>query len=289
MPVVGFMGLLVCPLPLAVLGCLEGHKVMSIAELMIEATLFIAVSPLMAVYFLIGCAPVAGIIFLLSRDEFKSARKFSGAENLLITAGVSLGAKLILLVVFWLYTGRNILFPDIAQMEVILQQLYGSQPELVETARQVLVIFPYMLPSMLVIYAGVEVFLNYGLCYSLTRKISPSIKNFPPELPNFTSWRFSVSLLFASIIGFVMSYFVDAQTWLEGSMFVINLQIVVNIFMFIQGLSLAFWLMTGFKLRRSTKIFMFAILTIPFFWPWLVVMGMSDMVLNLRDRIKFKA
>lgn len=289
MPVIGFMGLIICPLPLSILGNIEGHKRVSIAELMIEATLFLAVSPYMAVYFLIGCAPLSGILFLVSRNEFKEVKKYSGAESLLLCAGVSLIFKLILLFIFWLATGKNILFPDTEQMALILSQLYGNQPELLNTVQQVLAVFPYMMPAMLCIYVGVEVFLNYSLCCSITKKLFPSCKNYPPELPEFKLWRFPVSLLFASVFSLILGYFVDIDIWFSGAMYVLNLQIVVNIFMFIEGLSLAFWLMAGFKLRRNTKFFICMILFVPFFWPWLIVIGMCDMALNMRERIKFKS
>ncbi len=273
LPVLGFIGIILCPLPLAILGCIEGQKTASIAELLIEATLFFAVSPSMAVYFLIGCAPLSGMIYLLSRDEFKTAKKYSGAETLLVCAGVSILAKVILLVVLWLFTGRNMLFPDPSQLAAIMSQMYGEDPELMTIARQVLGIFPYMLPAMLVIYCGIESFMNYSLCSTLTKKLFPSSKNYPPELPEFKLWKFPVSLLAASALSLIAGYFIDIDTWFEGSMFVMNLQIVINIFMFIEG----------------TKIFISVLFAIPFFWPWLIVIGMCDMVLNMRERIKFGA
>ena len=289
LPVIGFIGLVLCPLPLAVLGCLEGQRSMSVAELMVEATLFLAVSPSLAVYCLIGCAPVSAVIFMLSRKDVREVKKFTGGESLLICTGTSIAFKVILLAAFWFFTGRNILFPSASQMNIIMSQLYGDQPELMAALSQVLAIFPHLLPSMLVIYAGVEAYLNYSMCYSLTRKILPGTKNFPPELPAFTMWRFPVSLLMASVAGLVFRWLIDLDEWFTGAMFVINLQIIVNIIMFIQGLSLAFWIMEGFRLRKGTKIGICILLSIPFFWAWLIVMGMSDMALNLRERVKFSS
>ncbi len=68
-----------------------------------------------------------------------------------------------------------------------------------------------------------------------------------------------------------------------------NLQIILNVFMFIGGLSLAFWIMDGFKLRKGVKAAICFVLGFPFFWPWLIVVGMCDVVMNLRERIKFGA
>ena len=260
---------------------------MSIAELMIEATLFLLISPSMAVYFLIGCAPVSAIIFMLSREEFRNAKKYSGAESLLICTGVSLAMKVVLLLVFWFFTGRNVLFPDPIQMRIIMNQMYGDNPDLLRAVNSVLSVLPYLIPTFTVIYSSAEAYLNYALCRSITRKYFHESKHFPPELPAFINWRLPVSLLFASVFSLALGYFIDVDTWFTGSMFVLNLQIVLNVFMFIQGLSFAFWLMHGFRFRRFTKAIMCILFTIPFFWAWLIIMGMCDMALNLRDRIHF--
>ena len=286
---IGFLGLMLCPLPLAVLGCLEEPRNVSLAELSIEATLFIAVSPTMAIYFLIGCAPLAGVIFLLSRHEFKEVKKFSGPDSLLVCIASTILFKLILLVGYWLFTGRNILFPDVTELATAMYTIYENQPELQTAIKQVLAIYPYLLPTMLVTYGIIEGFLNYKLCGVIMKRFYPASKNFPPALPEFKLWKFPISLLFASLFSLVMGFFIDLDTWFWGSMFVMNLQIVVSLLMFVQGVSLAFWIMDGFKLKRRTKFFLCMILSFPFFWPWLIVIGMSELALNMRDRIKFKS
>ena len=289
MPLMGIIGLMLCPLPLAILGCVEGHRQMSIAELMIEVTLFVVVAPSMAIYFLIGCAPVSGILFLLSRDDIKTVKKFTGAESLLLCIAASIIFKLILVIAFWLFTDKNIMFPDVQQMKMILSDLYANQPELQESVNTILNVFPYLFPTLLTLYSIAEGFLNYSLCYKFTKKLFPSIKNFPPELPEFKLWKFPVSILIASIFALIFGFFVDTDTWLNGSIFVMNLQLVISVLMFVQGLSVSFWIMDGFKLKRRTKIFICIILSIPFFWAWLIVIGMCELALNLRDRIKFKS
>ncbi len=289
LPVLGFFGLMLCPLPLCVLGCLEGQKSMTIAELMIEITLFLVVSPSLAVYFLLGCAPISAVIFSVSREDIKRVKNFSGPESILMCSGASILFKLILLAAFWFFTGRNILFPDVHQMSMILQQLYGNNSELRQSVMQVLALFPYLMPTLLVVYASFETLINYSLCGKIIKKFSPSSKNFPPLLPEFKAWRFSNSLLLVLVCSFIASYFIKTDTWFSGAVFLMNLQIVINVFMFVQGLAVAFWIMDGFKLRRGTKIFICVILSIPFFWAWLIIMGMSDMALNLRERIKFRS
>ena len=287
-PVLGAAGLILCPMPLAVLGCLDGKKRMSIAELMIELTVFILFSPSMAIYFLVGCAPVSAMIYFVSREDVKEAKKFTGPESLLICAGASIIFKIILLAVFYFFTGQNILFPSSAQMAAIMQELYGDNPELQQAALQVAAVFPHLTPTLLTVYASFEALINYLLCGRFVKKFSPEAKSFPPPLPEFKMWRFPKSLLIVGVASFAVSFFVDSETWLDGAVYLMNLEIVINVFMFIQGLAVIFWIMDGFKLKRIAKIFAVLILFIPFFWAWIIVIGMSDMLLNLRERIKFK-
>ena len=286
LPVFGFLGLMLCPLPLSILGCLEGHKRMSIAELMIEATLFLAVSPSMAVYFLVGCAPLSAMVFTLSRKEFKEVKKYSGAESLLACTGASIFFKLLLIVLFWFFTKRNILMPDMSQMSAIMTQLYGDQPELQAAMSRVLALLPYLIPMMLILFCTAEAFMNYSLCHKLTRKLFTESENYPPALPEFKLWRFPASLIIVSVISLLIGYFIDSDKWFNASVFVMNLQIIINVFMFIEGLAVLFWIMDGFRFRRASKVIACVVIMIPFFWPWLIVIGMCDIVLNLRERIK---
>ena len=289
LPVFGFLGLMLCPLPLSILGNIEGHKRMSIAELLIEATLFLVFSPTMAVYFLVGCAPLSAMIYTLSREDIKRVKKYSGAESLLLAAGASIAFKLILIVLYWFFTKRNILLPDMSQVEPVVRQLYGSQPELMASVLRVLKVIPYLVPSLLILYCSAEAYMNYSLCSKLMKKLAPQSENCPPELPEFKLWRFPVSVMAVSFLSLLAGYFLDIDAWFEGSVFVMNLQIVVNAFMFVEGLAVVFWIMDGFRMRRAGKIAVCVILGFPFFWPWLIVIGMCDIVLNLRERIKFGA
>ena len=287
LPLFGVLGIMLCPLPLSVLGCIDGRKSMSAAELLIEATLFLVFSPTLAVYYLLGCAPVAATIFMLSQESFRDVKKLTGGESYVICIGASIIFKTILIWAFWFFTGRNLLFPDQAQLYDIMSQLYGNDPELMSTLRQVIVIFPKLLPSMLVIFAGLESYLNYSLCYSITRKFFPASKTYPPELPKFTLWHFPVSIFFVSLLAFILGWMIDTEADFTVTMFIMNLQIVANVIMFVEGVSLAFWLMEGFRLRKGARIVFGVIFCVPFFWPWFIVMGMCDMTLNMRERIKF--
>ena len=144
LPLFGFLGLMLCPLPLSVLGCLEGRKSMSAAELMIEATLFLAVSPSLAAYFLLGCAPVSAVVFMLSQESFRDVKKLTGGESYIICVAASILFKTLLLIAFWFFTGKNILIPDSSLTAEIMTQLYGESPELMLSLRQVMLLLQFL-------------------------------------------------------------------------------------------------------------------------------------------------
>ncbi len=277
-PVFGFIGLILSPLPLAILGCNENRNRAGIAELIAEALLLLLVSPYMALYFFVGYAPVAGMICALK--DLQKAHSLTAGENILAIFTVSIIAKLILMSVFWYLTGHNAMFPDAPQLEVILNEVYREQPALLEALQMTLYLFPNMIPLLVILYCGIEAFLNYSLCVRLTRK-----RNFFPEIPNFLTWRFPNSILFALLFALIMGFFTDFRVWEEGAMFAFNLQLLLNVFVFLQGLSFLFWLITvRFKFGRLAKIFACLALVFPITWLFVIMAGMGDIMSDFREK-----
>ena len=93
-------------------------------------------------------------------------------------------------------------------MNEIMTQLYGDNPELMTALRQIIAIFPRLMPSLLVIFAGIESYLNYSLCYSVTRKFFPRLKNLPAGAASVHAVAFSrVNIL--CVIGSVRAGMAD--------------------------------------------------------------------------------
>lgn len=276
-PAFGFIGMLLSPLPLAVLGCNYGRKKAAISELIAEAILLFLVSPYMALYFFLGYAPIAGTICALK--DLQKKFSLSTSENFLICFTVSVISKLVLMVVFWLLTGHNTMFPDTPQLEIILNQIYKEQPALLEALQMTLYLFPYMIPLFVILYSGIETFLNYRLCVYFTKK-----KNFFPKIPLFIHWRFPNSVLFALLFALIMGLFTNLKTSEDAAMFAFNLQLLVNIILFIQGLSFLLWLTVKYKFKPITRFFSCLILAFPMTWLIIIAVGMGDMMMNFRQK-----
>ena len=163
-PVLGFVCMAAAATPLALLGCTSGANILSISIVLLELFLFLVFSPLMALYAVLGCVPLALAIYTIFL-KYKFNNKISGGAALLICASVSIIAKLLLLVIFKFLTGRNILIPDAAQLELIVNTFAGTSSAQVKAMLlQSLAIMPYILPSLLIIYSSSEGAFNYILC-----------------------------------------------------------------------------------------------------------------------------
>ena len=284
-PLLSFWGLLVCPLPLVLLGCREGGKWMGAGTFLTE-TLLLFLSPSLSLYFLLGCAPLSLALFLLA--EKRQRLNWTGGESLFAGLIVSILAKLALLAVFWGLTGRNILVPDLAQIELLFGGTGSLSPDqrltLQETLRQTAALLPYMTPSLILLWSGLEVLVNYQLCEHLLRR--RGVDRRPPALPPFVEWRLPVSLLPAMVLSIILGFFLDADKWLEAAMFVVNLRLVLNVLFFVQGISLGLWWMKRRNFRPLVRFLLLILVLFPLTWVWLIVLGMGDMAFDIRARVK---
>ena len=279
LPIMGFWGTLLCPLPLAVLGYREGLKWMAPGLFLTE--LILSFAPSLALYFVIGCFPLSLAVFLIART------RWTGSESLAVCVLASLGAKLALMAVFWALTGRNILFPDVRQVEVLLQSLSAGMPideaeAIREAVRQAVTLFPYMMPSVLLLYSMLDSVIDYSLCCHFLRGAMSK----PPALPPLSNWRFPRSLLPAMILSFFLGWVWKTDTWLQGAMFASNLRLVLNVLFFTQGFSLALWWMERRAVKPMLKWPLIALMVFPLMWVWLILLGVSDMAFDFRARAK---
>ncbi len=278
-PLLGFWGLLLSSLPLALLGMREGLRWQTVGVVFAGGGLLLVLEPFSALFFLIGQAPLSYALSLSSRG------RRSGAEALLLCSGVSIVSKLALLGVFLALTGHNPLMPDPEQIRLLLTRLYAELPLEGEQARALreavdgmVAFFPYMLPSLVLISSMLDAFVNYRLGVSLQRGRA----QVPPPLPPFSEWRFSRTLMPAMFLAFFMEFF--ASDWTSGAMFAVNLKLVLNVFFFLQGLSLLWWWLVRRRVGLVWRGLVVAVLALPVFWLWLVFLGMGDMLFDLRRR-----
>ena len=133
-----------------------------------------------ALYFVTASAPLSAALAASSR------KSWSGGEALLACTFVSVAEKLFFFFLLWALTGRNFLAPDAGQVEEMMERLYAGFSSgfretisTQENMRQAAALLPYMTPSMLLLYAGLDAHwrfnqvqrgLLWNLCSSLDRK-----------------------------------------------------------------------------------------------------------------------
>ena len=278
-PVLGFGGFLAVPLPLAILGMRDGGRWQAAGVALSGGGLALLLDPLSALYYLIAQAPLSCALSFVSRGRRK------GAEALSLCSGISVASKLLLLGVFLALTGHNPLIPDPDQIRLLLTRLYSELSldgerawALREAVDGMAALFPYMLPSLVLVSSLFEVFVNYGLGALCQRGRAQSL----PPLPPFSDWRFSGTLLPAMFLAFLMGFF--ASDWTPGAMFAMNLKIVLNVFFFVQGLSLLWWWFARRRVGVFWRCLALAFFVLPVCWFWFVLLGVGDMIFDLRRR-----
>ncbi len=279
-PVLGFVGFLTVPLPLALLGMRDGGRWQAVGVALAGGGLALLLTPLSALYYLMAQAPLSCALSFVSRGRRK------GAEALLLCSGISVISKLLLLGVFLALTGHNPLMPDPEQIRLLLTRLYSELSldgerawALREAVEEMAALFPYMLPSLVLVSSLFEAFVNYGLGVLCQRGRAQS----PPPFPPFSDWRFSGTLLPALFLAFLTGVF--ASDWTPGAMFAMNLKIVLNVFFFVQGLSLIWWWFLRRRVGMFWRCLALAVFVLPVFWLWLVFLGTGDMIFDLRRRV----
>lgn len=280
-PAVTFWGLFFSPLPLALLGCREGRRSLGLGVLLTGGLTALLLSIPSALYFVTASAPLSAALAASSR------KSWSGGEALLACTFVSVTEKLFFFFLLWALTGRNFLAPDAGQVEEMMGRLYAGFSSgfretisTQENMRQAAALLPYMTPSMLLLYAGLDALCNYKLCGYFQRGQAHR----PPALPAFTEWRFPKSLLSAFFLAFVINLLWGLDDWRAGALFAANLELVLNVLFFVEGLSLAFWWIGRRGVGPVLRTLAAVLFLIPLAWPWQVLMGIGDIVFDFRSR-----
>ena len=285
-PSIGIAAYLFSPTPLALLGAREGKKWMIVGLACASIFLFFCFGSLFFFYFFLGQGLLSfGLALPLGRLE-------KGSENLTFCTTVSVISKTLLIAVLVLSTGYNPFVMDPNSLRTLLSQMYsgmlaqGSSEAALfgETVEQMVNLFPYMAPSLILSYSMIDSFFNYKLCESLQRK---KTCKFPP-LPMFGEWRFPKSLLWALLFAFALPLVEETRNWPLGLMLEINLKILVSIFLFLQGVSLVWWWLTNRRVHFLLRVFILILLALPVFGMGIGMLGAADIGLDFRTRTKNK-
>jgi uncharacterized protein YybS (DUF2232 family) len=149
-----------------------------------------------------------------------------------------------------------------------------------DAVEQAITLISYMAPSLIIFSSMLDSFLNYRLCETLQRRRTVAL----PALPSLGAWRFSRSLFWALLCGFALP--VVAEEWPLSVMLGLNLKFLVNLFFFLQGISLIWWWLTERAVHVLLRGLIVALLCLPILGMWVIALGVGDICFDFRTRKK---
>ena len=227
---------------------------------------------------------------------FLMLRAKSGADYFLSAVAASVAVKIFLIGAFHYAAGFNpfMLTPEAA--EAFISSLSGTllhggvevSPDMVKSyAAEVSATIGMLMPSMIILFAACDTAAGYAAARAYSRK-DESVA--VPQLPPFGSWRFPKNifwaLLAALILDMVSKAMPDERLY---KMLSLNMMEVLRGVFMIEGLSLAWYFMTEYRVNHFVKCAAACIGL--FFAPVsyiLSMVGVFDIWYDLRKRIKLR-
>ncbi|HPF84023.1 hypothetical protein SDC9_44729 [bioreactor metagenome] len=294
LPFVGAAFSLLAPAPLVILGL--RHDLKKAALGLAIATLLTAVflGPLSSLFFLLGFGVLGiGLGFLARRCS-------SGVEVMLLGILLSLGSKLLLMVIAAKVTGINPFQLDGAEMQAMVDRIFGfyetagmsreSLSAVKQQFSQAIGVLPVIFPTILTMAAALDCYLSYRVSGFVLKRIGGT--SLPP-LPPFSRWRFPKSVFGALLASVLLSVFgSQGGEWNMAMRIGTNVRMLVNFLFLFQGLSL-FWYFLGGgdsphrgagRFLRTVAIIV-AVL-VPMLSTATVMVGIADMWLDFRTRFR---
>jgi uncharacterized protein YybS (DUF2232 family) len=210
----------------------------------------------------------------------------SGSEGLLFCTATSIVSKVVFVALSVTLTGKNPFLMDPNSLRVLLANMYSGvlgqagqgAAFPVVTVERAITLISYMTPSLIIFLSMLDSFLNYRLCEALQRRRAVML----PALPPFGSWRFSGSLLWALLCAFALPFVAEDRPL--AVMLGINLKFLVNVFFFLQGMSLIWWWLTKRAVHVFLRVLIALLLCLPVLGMWVVALGVGDICFDFRTK-----
>ena len=287
-PIVGIVIALASPVPISLIGIRQGINKAFLAVAFVAAFLLIVFGEVGSVSYVFG-AGLLGVVFVIIVKKTNSAGE---AIFGLIIAAVA--AKL-LFMGYMVYTrGANPFVLDEDSINSLIRSFYasGASDDILETVKQHINL---SIPSFLIMAAGFDAFVSYLLVSKIEHRRLELLNTSETEtnelkvlpMPPFEQWSFPRSLLVAFFSALLISLFNDSNTSIMLISAEINLKILTSIMFYIQGLSFVWWWLNhkNFSYGIRLSVF-FVLLFIPIFFMGLIILGIVDITVNLREKIR---
>ncbi|ADE57536.1 MULTISPECIES: YybS family protein [Aminobacterium] len=289
LPVVGIVFSFLCPAPLVVMGLRHDIKKALLGVAVATGLITIFMGPIGALFFILGFGVLGVGLGIL-------AKRFTrGVEIILYGILLSLGSKLLLMVIASKVMGVNPFSIDPVEVETMFNKIFafyagkGLSPETIESMKQQVMmslkIIPLVFPALLTLAASVDCYLSYVISSAVIRRVGSGVL---PPLPPFSNWRFPKSIFWALLVSMVFSMvgMQQGQTSLLFRMGM-NLKLLVNIIFLLQGLSVIWYYLSLKGIGAVVKwIALLLIVFIPFLSNVSLILGVADMWFDFRSRIR---
>ncbi len=238
LPVLGMFVNLIWPVPIVLLGVRHGFRWSFLCLVVSSTIIAILVNPLQALSVLLGFGLIALTLGYCFRQRFSPFKVMLwGTVASFISKGLVIGSA-------FLFMGINPIAMQMEGMEqgmTAVMDLYrgfglkeAELATLEQTMRTTLDLMKIILPAGFAIASVVDTYINFWIAKAVLKKLGFLTEPFPPfrkwNLPMYFMWLYGASLL-------LIMAFHDDQTslyYLSG----INLQVVTNVALLVQGLAL---------------------------------------------------
>lgn len=286
LPVIGVIFSFLCPAPLVILGLRHDLKKASLGVMVASFIVMAFLGPVGAMFFLFGFGVLGvGLGFLAKRYT-------SGVEIILFGILISLGSKLLLMVIVSKLSGINPFSMDPSEMTGMVDKVFafyaerGMSGDTLETIRDQVYnsirMIPLIFPALLSMAAAVDCYLSYMVSSMVMKRIHGTML---PPLPSFSQWRFPKSIFLALVVSLVFSLVGGQGQWNTWTKIGTNLRLLVNIVFLLQGLSLVWFYLASKNVFSLLKgIIIVLILFIPILSQLVLLLGIIDMWFDIRTR-----
>ncbi len=284
LPVLGIGFALVCPAPIVLIGIRHPLKIAVIGTV-IASFIISAMSGILAGFsFFLGF----GILGISMGRLISLKRKFH--EILLLSILISLGGKLLLMVLYSFISGFNPFYispKEASSMVNKVIEIYKSfgidENKLTEIKKQLQTMvqfLPILFPSILATASAIDVYLSYNITRLVSKRIFGD--DIMPPFPPFIRWRFHISVVWVFVISIAMIIVSNnPQSFLYKTG--VNLRALSSMLLMIQGISVIAWWLNKKGMPKITYIILFvAVFIIPLLSQIATIIGITDSWFNFR-------
>lgn len=289
-PFIGILGLSLISVPSIKL-MLEGRKWESMICALIGSSLLFFIDWTLPVFFtvlVIGTAYIYLYCFNKNKSPFQTIiinSLWFACLIILYVLAVSLARQENMIVSF-MNNYRNVInnFPNDPLIKQYMQLMAISDTQfktLYEQSKNIFIMLPYLVPSLLLMYIFIGSLINYYWCISIFKKSGIILKS----IPQFKTWDlpwFYVSGIIIGLIFIIIPHFNPAYDFVFDAMG-INCLIIFGLFYTVLGFSVLWGMFDKFNISLMWRVLI--ILAISFFLILIIiipVMGVLDVWINFR-------